>query len=76
MICYHECANVTWSMKGPKGPPLSMLVTFLCQRLFSTLKKMQASSVLNQATMVGLINSQPPPLGHTFHSHCKLVVGS
>jgi hypothetical protein len=76
MICYHECANVTWSMKGPKGPPLSMLVTFLWQRLFSTLKKLQASSILNQTTMVSLINSQLPPWGHTSHSNCKLVVGS
>jgi hypothetical protein len=29
----HDCANAIWSLKGPKGPPLSILVTFLCQRI-------------------------------------------
>jgi hypothetical protein len=42
----HDCANVIWSLKEPKGPPLSILITFLCQRIWITLQRMQASSIL------------------------------
>ncbi len=33
----HDCANVIWNFKGPKGPPFSVLVTFLCQKNSITL---------------------------------------
>ncbi len=36
-VFLHNCANVIWSQKGPEGPSLSVLVTFLCQRILITL---------------------------------------
>jgi len=29
-VFLHDCVNVIWSLKRPKGPPFSILVTFLC----------------------------------------------
>jgi hypothetical protein len=31
-VFLHDRANVIWSFKGPKGPPLFVLVTFLCKK--------------------------------------------
>jgi len=56
-VFLHDCANVMWSLKRPKGPPLSILVTFLCQRISIMLQRMQTSSILNQAMTMGLTTS-------------------
>jgi hypothetical protein len=29
----HDCVNAIWSLKGPQDPLLSILVTFLDQRI-------------------------------------------
>jgi len=44
----HHCANAIWSLKGPKGLHLSILVTFICQKVSITLQRMQASSILSR----------------------------
>jgi hypothetical protein len=52
----HNCANVIWSLKGwkgPPGPPLFVLVTFLCKKNSITLRKMQASSILSRIVVIG-----------------------
>jgi hypothetical protein len=28
-VFLHNCANAIWNLKGPEGPPLFVLVTFL-----------------------------------------------
>jgi hypothetical protein len=61
-VFLHNHANAIWSFKGPKGPPFSISVTFLCQRISITLQRMQTSSILNQAIVIGLATSQLPPL--------------
>jgi hypothetical protein len=61
-VFLHNCANAIWSFKGPKGPPFSILVTFICQRISITSQRMQTSSILNQAMIIGLTTSQLPPL--------------
>jgi hypothetical protein len=49
-----DCANAIWSLKGLKGFPLSVLVTFFRQKISITLRRMQTSSFLSQAADVGL----------------------
>jgi hypothetical protein len=61
----HECANAIWSLKGIEGPHLSSLVTFLRQKVSITLQRMQMSSILSQAIVVGLATSRLPPLQDT-----------
>jgi hypothetical protein len=61
----HNCANAIWSLKGLKGPHLSFLVTFICQKVSITLQKMQASSILNRAVVVDVATSQLPSLQNT-----------
>jgi hypothetical protein len=58
----HNCANAIWNLKWPEDFHLSILVTFLCQKISITLQKMQASSILSEAIVVGLVTSQLPPL--------------
>jgi hypothetical protein len=60
-VFLHKYANVIWSLKGPKGLPLFVLVTFLCQRILTTLQRIQASSILSQVVAVGLVTSWLPP---------------
>ncbi len=58
----HNCANAIWSLKRLEGLPLPVLVTFLQQKNSITLQRLQASSILSQAIVVGLPISQLPPL--------------
>jgi len=44
-VFLHDCVNVVWSLKGPKHPPLSILVTYFYQKIAITLQNMQASSI-------------------------------
>jgi hypothetical protein len=53
----HNYANVIWSLQGPKGVPLFVLVTFLWQKNLITLQKLQASSILSRAVAIGLATS-------------------
>jgi len=64
-VFLHDYADAIWSLKGTKGPHLSTLVTFLCQKVLITLQKMQVSSILNQAIAIGLTTSQLSPLQNT-----------
>jgi hypothetical protein len=61
----HDYANAIWSLKGTKGPHLSTLVTFFRQKTSITLQRIQVSSILNRAIVVGLATSQLPPLQNT-----------
>jgi hypothetical protein len=38
-VFLHDCVNVVWSLKGPKHPPLSILVTYFYQKIPITLQK-------------------------------------
>jgi len=60
-VFLHDCVNVMWNFKGPKGLPIFVLVIFLCKKISITLQKMQASSILNRAVAIGLNTSQLPP---------------
>jgi len=61
-VFLHECANVIWSLKGPKDLPLFVLVNFLHQRISITVQRMQACSILSWVVVIGLATSQLPPL--------------
>jgi len=54
----HDYANVIWSLKEPKGPPLFVLVTFLCQRISNMLQRMQTSFILTWTMVLDLTTSQ------------------
>jgi hypothetical protein len=43
----HDYVNAIWSLKGTKGLHLSTLVTFLHQKVYITLPKIQMSSILS-----------------------------
>jgi hypothetical protein len=64
-VCLHDYGNAIWSLKGPKSPHLSTLVIFLHQKISITLQRMQLSSILSWAVVVGLAISQLPPLQNT-----------
>jgi hypothetical protein len=64
-VFLHDRANAIWGLKRLKGPPIFVLVTFLCQIFFITLQIMQASPILNQVVAIGLAISQLPPLEDT-----------
>jgi hypothetical protein len=64
-VFLHNCANVIWSLKRPKGPQLSTLVIFFRQKVSITLQRMQVSSILSRAIAVGLTTSRLPPLQDT-----------
>jgi hypothetical protein len=77
-VLFHDCANAIGSLKGPKGPHISTLVIFLCQKISITLQRMQMSSILSQAVVVSLTTSQLPPLQATLPSpwsiYCKPLI--
>ncbi len=52
----HDHVNVIWSLKGIEGLHLSTLVIFIHQKISITLK-MQASSIVSWAIIVGLTSS-------------------
>jgi hypothetical protein len=54
-VFLHNCANAIWSFKGLEGPPLFILVIFLCQKISITLQRMQTSSILSRVIMIGLL---------------------
>jgi hypothetical protein len=64
-VFWHDCANAIWSLKGPKGPHLSILVVFICKKISISLQRMQASSILSWAIIISLVISQLPPLHDT-----------
>jgi hypothetical protein len=61
----HECANVIWSLKGPEGPPLFVLVTIFHEGISITLQRMQTSSILSWAIIISLVISD----FHPFKTH-------
>jgi hypothetical protein len=54
-VFLNNCANAISSLKGPKGPPLYVLVTFLQQKISITLQRLQTFSILSQVMAIGLI---------------------
>jgi hypothetical protein len=50
-------ANAIWSLKGIKGSHPFTLVTFFRQKVSITLQRIQASSILSQAIVIGLVTS-------------------
>ncbi len=64
-VVLHNCAHIVWSLKGPKGPFLSVLVTFFRKKNSITLQRLQASSILHQAVAIGPVTSWLPPLHDT-----------
>jgi hypothetical protein len=62
-VFLHEYVNAIWSLKAPKGLLLSILVTFLHQKI--ALQRMQASSILSWAVVIGLATSWLSPLQDT-----------
>jgi len=61
----HDCANAIWNLKGLEGPHISIMVTFIYQKVSITLQRMLAPSVLNRVVVVGLAISQLPPYQDT-----------
>jgi hypothetical protein len=64
-VFLHNFANAIWSLKRPKGPPLSISVTFFQQKISTTLQRLQTSSILSWVIVVGLTTSWLPPLQNT-----------
>jgi hypothetical protein len=64
-VLLHNCANVIWSLKRPKGLHFPTLVIFLCQKNSITLQRMQASSIFSWTINVCLTTSWFPPLQDT-----------
>jgi hypothetical protein len=64
-VFLHDYVNVIWSLKRLEGLHLSTFVTFFHQKVLITLQKMQASSILSLAVVVGLVISQLSPLQDT-----------
>jgi hypothetical protein len=54
-VFLHNCANVIWSLKGPKGLPF--LSWLFRQKISITLQRLQASSILSRVVAVGLATS-------------------
>jgi hypothetical protein len=50
-------ANAIWSLKGIKGSHPFTVVTFFRQKVSITLQMIQASSILSQAIVIGLVTS-------------------
>jgi hypothetical protein len=69
VVFLHNCATTIWSFKGLEGPPLYVLVTFLSKKISIMLEKMQTSSILSQAIMIGLTTYILPLVDDTPHSH-------
>ncbi len=78
-VFLHDCANAMWNFKGQEGPPLFVLVIFFSKRISIKLQKMQASSILSQVVMVGVIIYRLPPLQDapfitTANLECALII--
>ncbi len=61
----HDCVHVIWSLKELKSLHLFVLVTFLYKKVSITLQRMQASSILSWAIVIGLTTFQLPLLQDT-----------
>jgi hypothetical protein len=61
----HNCANAIWSLKWLEGLHFSTLVTFFHQKVLITLQRMQTSSIVSCAVVVGLTTSWLSPLQNT-----------
>ncbi len=46
-VFLHNCVNVIWTLKAPKGPHLSTLIIFLHKKVLITLQKMKTSCILS-----------------------------
>jgi hypothetical protein len=70
----HNCANTIWSLKGPEGSLLFVLVIFLWQKKSITLQRLQTSSILSQVVAISLVITRLPPLQrHISHLHDQLI---
>jgi hypothetical protein len=54
-VFLHDYCNAMWNFKGQEGPPLFILVIVFCKKISIKLQRMQTSSILSRAAMVGLI---------------------
>jgi hypothetical protein len=52
-VFLQDCINAIWSLKETKGFHLSTLVIFLCHKISITLQRMQVSSILSRAIIIG-----------------------
>jgi hypothetical protein len=59
-VFFQGRVNAIWSFKR-EGTPLSILITFFCQKNSIMLERMQVSSILNQAIMASLAIFWLPP---------------
>jgi len=48
---FHGCANITWSLKGFKSPPLSIIHLFYRQKVSMALQTIQAATILYWAVV-------------------------
>jgi hypothetical protein len=56
-VFLHDYTNAIWNLKASKGPLFSILVTFLHKKISITLQRMQISSILSWAVVIGLATS-------------------
>jgi hypothetical protein len=69
-LCESHCVNAIWSLNGPKGPHLFILVTFLCQKIFNPIAKDTSIFHLKSNGSHRLSYFPiPTPLVHTSHHH-------
>jgi hypothetical protein len=54
-VFLRDCDTTIWSLKGLKGPPLYVLITFLHKKISIMLQKMQTSFILSWVVMIGLV---------------------
>ncbi len=60
-VFLHNCAKAIWNLKRLDDFPLFVLVTYLRQKNSITFQRIQTSSILSQAMVVGLTISWLPP---------------
>ncbi len=68
-VFLHDCTNDMWNFKGPEGPFRFVLFTFLHKKISITLQRMQESSILSWAIIVGLVLC---PDFHPFKTHYRM----
>jgi hypothetical protein len=77
-VFLHDCANSFQSLKVIKGPHLSTLIIFFCQKVSITLQRMQKYSIFSWAITVGITTFQLPPYKTHLPSprpiYCKLSI--
>jgi hypothetical protein len=53
-VFLHGYANAIWSLKGPEGFHLFVLIKFFHLKISITLQRMQTSSILSSVITIGL----------------------